>query len=199
MKKLVSALAILFTLTLITSCQNAAIANGTTGEIRVGNGGNSVLWSSFDGTDLQIWDGTFTAETDNTNGLIITVGSVGWWGGSFCNNGATAANAVDVVTFNMSNVAKITFDAKASATGSMWVSNSNSSATGQGLTAITLTTEWATKTFNCSGSVSANDYAVMAIGGGELSTTTTSGYKVYIKNIAFWNSSGVEITPSRNN
>lgn len=158
-----------------------------------GSGTTSGIWSKFEGADIQIWSNTFTAEEDSTDGLVITVGSVGWWGGCFCNAGAVAPTASDVVTFDMSNVAKITFDAKASASGSMWVSCSDSAANTKGKTTMNLTTDFVSQTFNCTGNVSSTDYGVLDFGG-----ENASGTIVYIKNIAFYDSTGTEIVPTRN-
>lgn len=158
--------------------------------------GSTILWSTFEGCDLQIWSGTFTS-TEGSNGLEITVSAPdGWWGGCFCDSGANAAGAA--VTFDMSKVASITFDAKASAAGSMWVSSSNNAAKVTGQTKIALTTDWVTQTYACAGNVSSSDYGVLDIGGGDLSTTTTAGYVIDIKNIKFLDASGAEILPTRN-
>jgi hypothetical protein len=97
----------------------------------------------------------------------------------------------------MSKVAKITFDAKASAAGSFWVSTGGSDTKPLHQVSVPLTTDWVSQTYSTSGTSSA-DYAVLDFGGGDLSTTTTSGYKVYIRNIAFLDASGKEIVPTRN-
>ncbi len=181
---------------IFSGCADAATADdGSSGNDGDSSGTNTVLWSKFEGADLQVWSNTFTAETNDTDGMIITVGSSGWWGGCFCNNAADAAGAA--TTFDMSNVAKITFDVKGSAAGSFWVSCSDSTAATKGQTAIALTTDWVNKEFSCASYVGSTDYGVLDIGGGDLSTTATSGYKVYIKNIAFWNAAGNEIVPAR--
>jgi hypothetical protein len=189
----ITACSLLFAITMFSGC--AADTSADTG----GSGGSgtssSVLWSKFDGADLQIWSNTFTAESSDTDGMVFTVGSSGWWGGCFCNNAADAVGSA--TTFDMSDIAKITFDVKGSAAGSFWVSCSNSSAAVTGQTAIALTTDWVNKTFSCASYVSSTDYGVLDVGGGDLGTTSTSGYKVYIKNIAFWDASGNEIVPAR--
>lgn len=151
------------------------------------------LWSSFEGADIQIWSGTFTAESDSTDGLKITVGSAGWWGGAFCDKADGSG-----LYFDMSKVAKITFDAKSSKIGSMWVSSSNNKAEVTGQTKIDLSTEWETKVFDCSASVSSNDFAVLDIGGGDLATTVDAGFVIYLKDITFWDSDNKEIVPTRN-
>jgi hypothetical protein len=111
MKKLVSALAILFTLTLITSCQNAAIANGTTGEIKAGSGSGSG-WglcknSAYDIFDMQVWGdgaGTFEFENSSNSGRFTVLSKGGGWvgGGLVCADSSKK--------FDMTGVTKMTFD-----------------------------------------------------------------------------------------
>jgi len=194
--KCIGVCSLLVSAALLSGCTNPATAD--TGSN--GGGGssttNTVLWSTFEGADLQIWGNTFTAESSDTDGLVVTVGSAGWWGGCFCNDGTVGAATSGVITFDMSKVATITFYAKASAAGSFWVSQSNAAAVVTNQQAESLTTDWQKYTYTCSGTGS-TDYGVLDIGGGDLSTTTTAGYKIYIKDIAFQNSSGTEIVPTR--
>jgi hypothetical protein len=185
-------------------CAGSASADTTDSGSGTGTGTGSGttdttgLWSKFDGADCQIWGSTFTAaESGDGSGWIFTVGSAGWWGGCFCNSGSVAPTDTGVITFDMSKVAKISFDVKGSAVGSFWASTSDAAAKTANQTAIPLTTDWVNKSFTVSGT-SAKDYGVLDIGGGDLSTTTTAGYEVYIKNIAFWDASGNEIVPTRN-
>lgn len=156
------------------------------------------VWKTFEGADLQIWINgeTFTAD-DSKGYLEVTVGSSGWWGGCYCDSKAGKVGTTGYVSFDMSKVAKITFDAKGSAAGSFWVSQSDKDSKVANQVAITLTTDWVAQTYTTSGT-SSTDYGVLDIGGGDKNTTTTSGYKVYIRNIAFYDASGKEIVPARN-
>jgi hypothetical protein len=174
------------------ACSSAADSSGSDDDTDGTSSTSSALWSSFEGCDIQIWYG-FTADTSNDY-LEMTVGDdVTWWGGAFVND----ASATDAITFDMSDVAEITFSAKGSDTGSFWISHENSSGTLSNQTAISLSTDWESCTYTCNG-VTSTDLAVFAFGGGDLSTTVTEGYVVSIKNIAFWDAEGNEIVPTRN-
>lgn len=202
-KKTAFAAAALAVALVFAGCAGTASAD-TTGSGSGGGGGTGTgttdttgLWSKFDGADCQIWNSTFTAaESGDGSGWIFTVGSVGWWGGCFCNSGSVAPTDTGVITFDMSKVVKISFDVKGSAAGSFWASTSTAAAKPANQTAIPLTTDWVNKSFAVS-ETSTNDYGVLDIGGGDLSTTVTAGYEVYIKNIAFWDAGGNEIVPTR--
>jgi hypothetical protein len=156
------------------------------------------LWKTFEGADLQIWPNGDSFTADDTKGYLeITVSSLGWWGGCYCDSKAGKVGTTGYVSFDMSKVAKITFDAKGSAAGSFWVSQSDKDSKVANQVAVTLTTDWVAQTYTTSGT-SSTDYGVLDIGGGDKGTTTTAGYKVYIRNIAFLDASGKEIVPTRN-
>ena len=182
--------------------KSAATTDGgsttTTGETTT-SGESSPLWSSFEGADMQVWvvEGTSTTTADvaqKTDCIEITIKSAGWWGMCFCNDKAVGSGP-DAVTFDMSQVRTITFDAKASETASMWVSQIPSATANQ--QRVELSTEFAEKSFSLTNPGN-NDYGVLALGGGDLSTTVKTGVKISIKNIKFLNAAGTEIVPSRN-
>lgn len=204
MKKIVKLLTALGLVSLMVSFAGcglkteAELLNGTTrgGEE---NGGSSSLWSKFDGADMQVWviEGTTTTTADvaqQADCIEITIKDAGWWGMCFCNDKAVAANQ-NPVTFDMSQVKTITFEAKASQTASMWVGQMPSGLDNQ--QKIDLSTDFAEKTFTLRNPTN-HDYGVLAIGGGDLETTVTTGVKISIKNIKFLNEAGAEIAPSRN-
>ncbi len=188
-----------------TSCADAIVNDGSNVRSYInssnsGASGGAIPFSKFEGCDLQIWSNTFTAAT-TTEGLVITVGSVGWWGGAFVNNGAVGPTDSGVVTYDMSNVSKITFEAKISSEGDIWISTSDSTASAgadKGKT-FTLTTEWPESPYEFkisdgTNKVSTKDYGVLAVGGANVSGTT-----ITLKNIAFYDSDGNEIVPGVNN
>ena len=167
-----------------------------------GGGSSSILWSKFDGASMQVWKGEVSKKEtaklkETTEGLEITIGSEGWWGMCFCNDASVGANVSDVVTFDMSAIDKITFEAKASEVASMWVSQSDASSTVVNQQKIELTNEFATKTFTLS-NPGKRDYGVLDIGGGDLATTTKSDVVITIKNIKFFTADGTETVPNRN-
>ena len=206
MKKIVKLLTALGLISLMVSFAGcglkteAELLNGTTTRGGEANGGgSSPLWSSFDGADMQVWviEGTSTTTADvaqQSDCIEITIKDAGWWGMCFCNDKAVAANQ-NPVTFDMSQVKTITFEAKASQTASMWVGQIPSGLANQ--YKVDLSTDFAEKTFNLSNPTN-HDYGVLAIGGGDLETTVTTGVKISIKNIKFLNEAGAEIAPSRN-
>lgn len=157
---------------------------------------SSSLWSMFDGADMQVWEKTATLE-ETDEGLDITIGSAGWWGMCFCNSASTGADSEDCVTFDMSKVKTITFEAKASKKASIWVSQSDAQSKPANQTKINLTTSFETKTFTLK-NPGKKDYGVLDIGGGDLNTTTESDVVISIKNIKFLDSNGKEIVPTRN-
>lgn len=184
-----------------TSTQTGGSSSGGSTGSSTGGSSSTGLWSKFAGCDLQIWLNTFTAETGD-DGIAITVGSAGWWGGCFCNKGSVGATDSGVVKYDMSKVAKITFDAKGSAAGAFYICNSDSAAQKKGGATIPLTTAWVSQTYSCSTSVSATDYGLFDVIGASdagTNTTTTAGYIVYIKNVAFWDASNNEIVPTEVN
>ena len=204
MKKIVKLLTALGLVSLMVSFAGcglkteAELLNGTTrgGEE---NGGSSSLWSKFDGADMQVWvkENTNITTADvaqQADCIEITIKDAGWWGMCFCNDKAVAANQ-NPVTFDMSQVKTITFEAKASQTASMWVGQMPSGLDNQ--QKIDLSTDFAEKTFTLRNPTN-HDYGVLAIGGGDLETTVTTGVKISIKNIKFLNEAGAEIAPSRN-
>lgn len=213
MKKLVKLLAAIGTLSLLFSFAACDIPTesellGNNNKIIVedpnvktpGEVSNGGLWSMLDGADMQMWSDPsgLTAELEETSeGLKITViGNENWWGMCFCNNAATDV-AAGAVTFDMSKITKITFEAKASENASMWVSQSNAQAKVTNQKKIDLTTQFETKTFTLS-NPGTKDYGVLDIGGGDLSTTVKKDLIIVIKNIKFFDANGNETVPSRN-
>lgn len=206
MKKIVKLLAALGLISLMVSFAGcglkteAELLNGSTTRGGEANGGeSSPLWSSFDGADMQVWviEGTSTTTADvaqQSDCIEITIKDAGWWGMCFCNDKAVGANQ-NPVTFDMSQVKTITFEAKASQTASMWIGQIPSRVDNQ--QKIDLSTDFAEKTFTLRNPTN-HDYGVLAIGGGDLETTVTTGVKISIKNIKFLNEAGAEIAPSRN-
>lgn len=205
MKKIVKLLTALGLVSLMVSFAGcglkteAELLNGTTRGGEENGGGSSPLWSSFEGADMQVWviEGTTTTTADvaqQADCIEITIKDGNWWGMCFCNDKAVAANQ-NPVTFDMSQVKTITFEAKASETASMWVSQMPVDTANQ--QRVELSTAFEEKTFTLV-NPSRRDYGVLAMGGGALNTTGTQGVKIYIKNIKFLNEAGAEIAPSRN-
>lgn len=166
-----------------------------------GAGSGSILWSSFDGAAMQVWQSefepyNFTASLAETEeGLEITVLDEGWWGMCFCNDASVGANS-NPVTFDMSKVKTITFEAKASKAGDIWISQSPRDSKPVNKQTVTLSTEFATKTYTLS-NPGTDCYGVLDIGG-EGSGIVASDSIVTIRNIKFLDAEGTETVPSRN-
>ena len=164
---------------------------GTGGAVGTGGGSTSPLWASFEGADMQVWENT-AGLTPTDECLEIEVKNSEWWGMCFCNK-ADVAPGANAVTFNMSKVKKITFDAKATTALSIWVSQSNNAAEKKNDKTFAWTTEYETKTYTLL-NPGTSDYGVLDIGG------NSNPYEavISIKNIKFYNSEGTEIVPTRN-
>ncbi len=164
-------------------------------------GSSSPIWSKFDGADMQVWNDEATKKPtalleEKSDCLAITIKAFGWWGMCFCNNASTGPGA-GCTTFDMSNVKKITFEAKASENASMWVSQSNSAAQPTNQKKIELSTSYEEKTYVLN-NPGKTDYGVLDLGGGDLNTTTKSDVVISIKNIKFFDANDVETIPARN-
>ena len=158
---------------------------------------NSPLWVSFDGADMQVWDKTVKL-TETKDGLEIKIGSLGWWGMCFCNKSDVGAENPECVTFDMSKVAKISFEAKASETAAMWISQSDANSIPQNEKVINLSTSFETKIYELS-NPGTKDYGLFDIGGKkENNTTYKTNVVITIKNIKFLDSNGNETIPQRN-
>lgn len=151
----------------------------------------SVLFKSFPGCGVQIWQNEWgahenTFDIDYTHG-IITVGSVGWWGGAF---GCYDNGIPNGATFNLTDIEKITFEAKASSYGTIYfnIDNNNKNE-------IDLTPNFKEYTVEVNNLKSKSDVLFMIGGVRDLSDR---GTQVFIQNIAFWDYEGNEVTPKYN-
>lgn len=152
---------------------------------------NDGLFKTFGGCGVQIWqdewnshDATFSI--DYAEGKI-TVGKVGWWGGSF---GAYQDGVPNGGTFNLSKVAKIEFDAKASTYGTIYfnIDDSNKNE-------IDIPTDFKHYEIPVK-KAKAKAESLFAIGG--VRDLNKEGCEIFIKNIAFYDAKGNEIVPEYN-
>ena len=159
------------------------------------SGESSALWSKFDGADMQVWEKTATL-TETAEGLDIEIGSVGWWGMCFCNAAGVGPND-NPVTFDMSKVKKITFEAKASETASVLIAQSNSKAEDVNHKTIDLSTDYKTKTYELK-SPEKNAYGLFDLLANSKGGTAKTGIVISIKNIKFIDAAENETVPTRN-
>lgn len=168
-------------------------AGASSGESSNSSGSNSSspIWSKFEGADMQIWVDTATL-TPTADCLEIKVKNSEWWGMCFCNKADVGADE-GAVTFNMSGISTITFDAKASSPVTIWVAQSDAVAEKQNVKNVSLTTTFETKTYTLQNPGN-RDYGVLDIGG----DNNPFGTIISIKNIKFLDAAGNETVPSRN-
>jgi hypothetical protein len=151
----------------------------------------SVLFSTFGGCGIQIWQNEWgqyenTFDIDYVNGCI-TVGPVGWWGGSF---GCYDNGIPNGATFNLSHISKITFEASASSYGTFYMNFD-----GNQKFEIDVKPEFKEYTLEFSHLKAKTDFIFMIGGVRDLSDY---GTKIYLKNIKFYDQNGEETVPKYN-
>ena len=152
---------------------------------------NARLFKTFGGCGVQIWqdewnDHDMTFSLDYAEGTI-TVGSVGWWGGAFgsYDNGKDNGN-----TFDLSKVAEVRFDAKASTYGTVYfnIDNNNKNE-------LDIATEYMTYSVPVK-KASAKATNLFVIGG--VRDLSDPGTTITLKNVSFYDAKGKEIVPQYN-
>jgi len=156
-----------------------------------GSGEKSVLFKTFPGCGVQIWQNEWgahemTFDIDYTAGCI-TVGNVGWWGGSF---GCYDNGIPNGATLNLSDIAKVTFEAKASSYGTFYMNFDNNQKN-----EIDVTPNFKEYSIDLNHMKSKTDYLFM-IGG--VRDLNDKGTQIYIKNITFYDYDGNETVPKYN-
>lgn len=175
-----------------TTTKEGEEKGNSSGGSKGSTGKKSPLWSKFEGADMQVWVDTATL-TPTAECLEIKVKNSEWWGMCFCNKSDIGKEKPECVFFNMSNIAQITFEAKASSPVEIWVSQSDANADKKNIKKVNLTTSFETKTYTLQDPGSA-DYGVLDIGG----DNNPFGTIISIKNIKFLDAAGNETVPSRN-
>ena len=156
-----------------------------------GDVSDAKLFKTFPGCGVQIWqdewnDHNMTFSIDYGSGTI-TVGSVGWWGGAFGSYDNGKANGG---TFNLSKLAEIRFDAKASTYGTVYfnVDDKNKNE-------IDIPTEFMHYSVPVK-KASAKATNLFIIGG--VRDLNDPGTTITLKNISFYDAKGNEIIPQYN-
>ncbi|MCR5218275.1 hypothetical protein [Treponema sp.] len=189
-KKIISLAASLSltSLILFTACTSSKVKVETSSFTEEFVSENVKLFTSFAGCGVQIWqnewgnhEATFALDYDKG---CITVGSVGWWGGSFgCyNNGIP-----DGSRLNLSKIKKVTFEAKASSYGTFYMNFDNGMKN-----EINVSKNFKQYTIDLSGLSKESDY-LFTIGG--VRDLNESGTKIYLRNISFYDNEGNETIP----
>lgn len=142
------------------------------------------FWKSFAGCGVQPWDNTVMV--DPASGLVTVITEKNWWGVGF---GANDNGMPNGNRYDMSKVAKITFTAKASRDGMVLkVSAAHDDKNGN-TQKFTLTDSY-TDYELVTTSLSEKAMYVIVLAGGE-----DPFRKIYVKNIAFFDKDGAEISP----
>lgn len=138
--------------------------------------------------DMQIWDNTVTVDDDKSDGLKLNIRS-GWGAMLIVQKGAAAGGTPDCVYYDMSNVAKVVFKAKASKAMHGHVSYSSASSAAfsdanDKPNNLNVTTEWQEYTFTRAGVDKA--FHIFSI----ILENVTSGDIFYVKDIDWQDADG---------
>lgn len=181
----------------LSSCADAMVNDGNNIRKYVGSdggaNGGAVPFSMYnDKMDFQVWtDYNGGCTTQKQDGALVIVQTGNWYGVAIC----SAANANDSsasgAIYDMSKIAKITFEAKAETEGTKL----NFSACTENAVSYPLSTEYQSFEYDmskASHAKSGNHYCMVSL----VQNETTTGVIHYVKNIAFWDASGTEIIPT---
>ncbi len=190
--KAIFALASAFTLLFLASCADAIVDDGT--HIRSytsseGGAGGAVPFHMYnDVMDLQIWaDNGGGATAASTKEELIVTQTGGWWGIAICSKSNANDDTDSAKIYDMSKVAKVTFEAKSDKATSIWLSGCDNA----NKTTVTITDEYPEEPYEVEfkTKIEGKHYAIVFIGG------ETADASWYIKNISFFDDSGNEIIP----
>ncbi|WP_191018239.1 hypothetical protein [Treponema zioleckii] len=193
------------------SCAIDGTANdGSQAEDRLSHGyeehstvedGPGAPFKTFSGCGVQLWvtdwdpanptNPTCTGDVED-NAFVIT-GCLNYWGGQF-----GAFNEMSGVEFDMSKVAKVTFDAKASTAGKGLIFSVRlGDEIVNELKDFNVTTEYKTYSLQVTNPITSPTTEVFRLQGITDNGAVIGGknVKTYIKNVAFFDSDGKEITP----
>lgn len=178
-----------------TGCADAIVNDGTNVVVRVppssnGSGALPPFHSYNDVWDLQIWPSgdSCSVSTDNEAMTIIRSTSFEWWGFAIC-SAPDVNDEKATVKYDLSSIAKITFEAKADEAGKTFYLNM---CTEDGKQEFETEKEYTTYTYDVDTTKSGNHYAIISIGSGASNPTTN----LSIKNITFWDKNGNEVVPT---
>ena len=113
-----------------------------------------------------------------------------WYGLAICSNASGSDSSASAAIYDLSSIAKITFEAKSDTNNSVM----NFSACTEDAVSYTLGTEYKTFTYDMTKATHAKNgkhYCMVSI----VQNATTEPIVHYIKNIAFWDASGTEVVP----
>lgn len=143
--------------------------------------------------DTQIWEDTADIDSDFSQGMKITAkkgnkGDLGWVGVVVCQKNDKGADAEGCVFYDMSKVAKMTFEVKASkalkATCVYTAGEGAGLAESEKIENVNATTEWQTVPFEKKGAAKAFSPFACVIAG------TSAGDWIMIRNIKYLDSEG---------
>lgn len=185
------------------SCSDAMVNDGNNirsfvtidDDSEMGESGGVVPFSMYkDIMDMQVWaDYNAACETNILDGALEIVQTGEWYGVAICSDKGANDKSSSAAIYDMSKIAKITFEAKSEPTGTKL----NFSACTENASTYVLTDEYQKFEYDMSKADHAktgNHYCMVSLVQNELK----SGVTHYIKNIAFFDESGNEIVPTLN-
>ena len=196
MKKtfLITALTGLISLITLTGCADAVVNDGNNVRKYVGNSagenGGTVPFSMYnDVMDFQSWtDYNGGCTTLIQDGALVITQSGAWYGLAICSD--ASCDDKNGAVYDLSDVAKITFEAKAQTSGQKM----KLSMCTENLQEFELTDEYQSFEYDATKAehaLSGTHYCIVSI----VQNDITSDVVHYIKNIAFFDASGNEIVP----
>ena len=178
--------------TTVLSAAFAFVLFGCSTLKQIAGSGDAVIFGKFDGCGIQIWqdEGGNHALTFQINAAqgCITVGGVGWWGGAF---GCFDNGVGNGESFNLSHIAKVTLEAKASNYGTIYFNFDNGVANNLDLGPEDFE-EFEIEIENAK----AKTPILFTIG--NVTDLSRKGDQIWIRNIRFWDSEGNEVVPKYN-
>ena len=197
--KIFFAVASVLALFSLVSCKDAIVDDGANVKSYVNgdagvNGGVPPFSMYADTFDCQIWkDYNGNCVTATSDGALVITQTGTWYGVALCSNAAGNDKSAKYRIYDMSEVASITFEAKASVDDSKL----NFSVCTEDAETYTLSTEWKKFEYDCEGKthIPENDgvhYCMISL----VQNATTDSVTHYIKNIAFFDDGGNEIVPT---
>lgn len=179
------------------SCANAMVNDGNhirkyTNNSATGSEGGAVPFSMYnDKMDFQKWtDWNAGCSTQIQDDALVIAQTGNWYGLAICSNASGSDSSASAAIYDLSSIAKITFEAKSDTNNSVM----NFSACTEDAVSYTLGTEYKTFTYDMAKATHAKNgkhYCMVSI----VQKATTEPIVHYIKNIAFWDASGTEVVP----
>lgn len=186
----------LITLFGLSSCADAMVNDGNNIRQYVGANagvsGGAVPFSMYnDKMDMQVWtDYNAGCSTQIQDGALVIHQTGDWYGIAICSEASGNDSSSSAAIYDLSNIAKITFEAKSDTDSSTL----NFGPCTEDAKSYVLTKEYQTFTYNMADAKHAKSgkhYCMVSL----VQNTTKESIIHYVKNISFYDASGTEIVP----